>query len=233
MSSDFRSRPNSESRSRPIFTWVYDLKRVGVGRALRLTFASSLDALTDLKMRWRAAKYAGLGLVYRRIMGLPDYPFVAIGVDPGVTTGVSAFLVTEDGVTMKESYQWGDPENVWCELDKLAFVYENIAHLEVVFVAEQFDKRPGVADPDFTPKYIIKDIETHLAHRTFIWQTPSQAKNLVKPATKGVPDGLKRFGWYQVGMGHANDASRHVIVFLVEKIKHMPTILLGWPKEKK
>jgi hypothetical protein len=104
---------------------------------------------------------------------------------------------------------------------------------EVVFVIEQFDKRPGIADPDLTPKYIIRDIENNLPHRTFEWQIPAQAKNLVKPATKGVPDGLKRFGWYKVGMGHANDASRHVIVFLVEKIKHMPTILLGWPKKGK
>jgi hypothetical protein len=175
---------------------------------------------------------SGLGTVTRWLMGWPDYPFVVIGVDPGGTTGVSVYFVTELSAFLQESLQWGDPVTVWEQLEELAQKYE-ASWGPVVFVAEQFDKRPGIANPDFTPKYIIKDIETHLQHRTFVWQTPSQAKNLIKPATKGSPDGLKRFGYYKVGMGHANDASRHVLVFLVEKIKHMPTILLGWPKKGK
>lgn len=167
------------------------------------------------------------------MLGLPDYPFIAIGVDPGGTTGVSVFLVTETEAQLLESIQWGEPADVWRNMEDLAVSYGGYYQAPVVFVVEQFDKRPGIADPDLTPKYIIKDIENNMSHRTIVWQIPAQAKNLVKPATKGVPDGLKRFGWYKVGMGHANDASRHAIVFLVEKIKHMPTILLGWPKKGK
>jgi hypothetical protein len=184
-------------------------------------------------MQLRQVLNAGLGMAYRRIMGLPDYPFVTIGVDPGGTTGVSVFLVTETEAHLQESHQLGDPAKVWEILEEKAKYWEELYGYEIVFVIEQFDKRPGIADPDLTPKYIIRDIENHMSHRTIVWQIPAQAKNLVKPATKGVPDGLKRFGWYKVGMGHANDASRHVIVFLVEKIKHMPTILLGWPKKGK
>lgn len=181
-------------------------------------------------MRLSEAKQRGLGKLKKKILQLPDYPFVAIGVDPGGTTGVSVFVVHEDATMPFAFYQWGNPDTVYAELEALAVEYEEEYGLPIVFVIEQFDKRPGVADPDFTPKFIINDIERNLSHRTIVWQIVSAAKNLVKPATKGREDGLKRFGWYQVGMGHANDATRHVIMFLVETMKHMPTIKRGWPK---
>lgn len=161
-----------------------------------------------------------------------DYPMVAIGIDPGQTTGVAVYLIeAEDKLPVQQqTLQWSDPDTVWQKMLKMKQTYQEFGIKHVVFVIEQFDKRPGVADPDFTPRFIIKDIERYLPEHTRVYQTPSQAKNLVKPAKAGAPDGLKRFGWYVVGMGHANDASRHVITFLVEKVKHMPTILKGWPR---
>lgn len=160
-----------------------------------------------------------------------DYPLVAIGVDPGVTTGIAEYVINsaDDLPVQANTFQWGDYEIVTGQMRERSHYWRELG-FDVVFVIEQFDKRPGVVDPDFTPKFIINDIERYLPDEKRIYQTPSQAKNLVKPAKAGVPDGLKRFGWYVVGMGHANDASRHVITFLVEKLKHMPTILRGWPK---
>lgn len=173
------------------------------------------------------AVISGLGLLNMSILKI-DYPFVLIAVDPGGTTGIAVYNVTEESASPIKFEQWGDPDNVWRELQKLADEYENSGS-EVIIVIEQWDKRPGIASPDFTPMFIIKDIKRNLDYN-IIWQTVSQAKNLVKPATNGAPDGLKRFGWYQPGMRHANDASRHAILFLTETIKHMPTILRGWPK---
>jgi hypothetical protein len=63
MSLDYRSRPSSESRSKPISSWVSALIRVGAGRALRLTCASLQAELTDLRMQLRQALNAGLGWV--------------------------------------------------------------------------------------------------------------------------------------------------------------------------
>lgn len=165
-----------------------------------------------------------------RVLNL-DYPMVVIGIDPGVTTGVAAYIVqSPDSLpVLDKTEQWGDPDHVVTNMLNTRYGYEQRGY-KSVFVIEQFDKRPGVADPDYTPKYIIRDIERYLPDAVRVYQTPSQAKNLVKPAHKGAPDGLKRFGWYQVGMGHANDASRHVITFLVEKVHHLPTTLKGWPK---
>ena len=161
-----------------------------------------------------------------------DYPMVAIGIDPGVTTGVAVFVLPGENepAQLVENLQWGEPEKVWDKMLSLKHRYKVQGFKHIVFVIEQFDKRPGVVDPDFTPKFIINDIERYLPTEPRVYQTPSQAKNLVKPAKNGVADGLKRFGWYKVGMGHSNDASRHVITFLVEKVKHMPTILKGWPR---
>jgi hypothetical protein len=163
-----------------------------------------------------------------------DYPLAVIGVDPGGTTGVAEYLVhSADALPrLHGTKQWGDPDTVMLQMKGVAD-YWRAQGYQVVFVVEQFDKRPGIADPDFTPKFIINDINRYLTDEIIIWQTPSQAKNLVKPAKNGAADGLKRFGWYTPGMGHANDASRHVITFLVEKLHHMPTILKGWPKRGK
>lgn len=160
-----------------------------------------------------------------------DYPMVLIGVDPGGTTGVSVYgLNAEDTPAfLLDSIQWGDPDTVSTHLQALVKKWRD-ASFNVVLIIEQFDKRPGIVEPDYSSMYIIRDIERDMPNETIVWFTPSQAKNLVKPAHKGAPDGLKKFGWYKVGMGHANDASRHVIVFLVERLHHMPTILRGWPK---
>lgn len=158
---------------------------------------------------------------------------VVCGIDPGVTTGVAVYLVPspEEPVVLLETQQWGNYEQVTALMlgIKRKYVNREAANGSCVFVIEQFDKRPGIVDPDFTPKFIINDIERYLPDEVTVYQTPSQAKNLVKPAKNGVPDGLKRFGWYVVGMNHANDASRHVITFLVERLRHMPTIIKGWP----
>lgn len=152
-----------------------------------------------------------------------------IGLDPGGTTGVALFKFTEDSVTYLDSAQWGDPDNVWKQVkavaEKLRAQGEN-----VILVIEQFDKRPGIVNPDFTPKYINRDIDNNIFDFPIVYQIPAVAKNLVPQATRGRSDALRRFGWYLVSNRHANDAARHVITFAVTQLKHMPTILKGWPK---
>lgn len=159
------------------------------------------------------------------------YPAALIGVDPGGTTGVAVYTVDgpDKEAKLSEALQFDDFTTAAEEIGTLGLVYDYRGY-NIRYVIEQFDNRPGVVDPDFSPKYVINDLKRLINEEYVQWQTPSQAKNLVKPATAGKPDGLKRFGWYQTKFRHANDASRHVIVYLVEKMKHKPTILKGWPK---
>lgn len=162
----------------------------------------------------------------------PDYPVVVIAVDPGVTTGVCDMLFTEDSVELLATDQWDEPDEVWKFLRQRLYKYKKAGY-NVVLVVEQFDKRPGVVNPDFTPKYINRDIEINLADYNIKWQIPAAAMNLVKPARRGGNlDGLKRFGWYKLKSVHSNDATRHAIVYGVETLCHMPLILKGWPKPK-
>lgn len=159
-------------------------------------------------------------------------PFLVVGVDPGGTTGISTFMVEEAAATQIDFAQWANDGHVWQRLLDYIMELEEVHSMPVVLVVEQFDKRPGVIDPDYSAMYICKDIKENIDGPScpIVWQIPAAAKNLIKPATKGKPDQLKRFGLYHPNYRHANDATRHVLVYLVEKIKHRPTILKGWPK---
>lgn len=166
-------------------------------------------------------------------MAVAEYPLVVVAVDPGGTTGVAVFGFTEETVEYIEHFQWGDPDYVWREIHKLVHKWQ-AKGFRVVLVVEQFDKRPGIINPDFTPKYIGRDIKNNIDDVEIVWQIPSVAMNLVRPPGKRHKgaDQLKRFGWYKTVNTHANDAARHAIVYAVETLKHMPTILRGWPKPK-
>lgn len=154
-----------------------------------------------------------------------------IGFDPGGTSGVALLELTDTEVICRGHDQWDDPDNVWKRLHALAHRMQKLDY-EVVIVSEQFDKRPGVVNPDFTPKFINRDIDNNIFDVEVVYQIPAAAKNLIKPPGprhKGA-DQLKRFGMYAIKMGHANDAMRHALTYAVETVKHKPTILLGWPK---
>jgi hypothetical protein len=154
-----------------------------------------------------------------------------IGFDPGGTSGIAVLRFTETVVECVFQDEWGDPDNVWKRLHQLAHEYQCLG--DVTIVSEAFDARPGIINPDYTPKYINRDVDNNIFDVDVVYQIPAQAKNLVRPPgprNKG-QDHLKRFGWYKKGRGgHANDATRHAITYGVETLKHMVLIQLGWPK---
>lgn len=155
-----------------------------------------------------------------------------VAVDPGGTTGWAVFLFSPNDVEYVEHGHWGDPDQVWHDILSTLERYRSLGY-RVTLVVEQFDKRPGIVNPDFTPKFVSRDIVNNIHGYDIVWQIPAAAMNLVKPAgkrNKG-PDQLKRFGWYHTNSVHANDAARHAIVYAVEKLKHKPTILRGWPRK--
>lgn len=158
-----------------------------------------------------------------------EYPCILIGVDPGVTTGIAVMGLTEKTSELLETYQWEEPDTVWRQIRDLAHTWQ-AKGFSVTLVVEQFDKRPGVISPDFTPKYVNRDIENNILDVPIVWQIPAQAKTLVPQGKKGQQDALKRFGWYQTAHRHANDGIRHCIVYAVEKLRHRPTVDKGWKR---
>lgn len=155
---------------------------------------------------------------------------VVIGVDPGGTTGACAILLEDDNYVLDGAWQFNDDATAWHDLQKVISHYK-AAGYEVHLAIEQFDKRPGIIDPDYSAKYVERDIDNNVVgydvkHK----QTPAEAKNFVKPAksNKGRGDGLKRFGLYQTSKKHANDALRHAVTYAVVRLKHKPLIEKGW-----
>lgn len=155
---------------------------------------------------------------------------ILVCVDPGGTTGIAVLKLTADDVTLEETHQWTDPDTVWSKIYLLASYWE--AGYDVELVVEQFDDRPGVVNPDYSAKYIIKDIDRYIIGYPIHYQIVAMAKNAVKQGGKGQEDQLKRFGMYQPGKKHARDAIRHGIAYAAGTLKHRPTIELGWPKDK-
>ena len=142
-----------------------------------------------------------------------------LAFDPGGTTGVAVFAYyPNDKLTLISHHQipgglsgflaW------WHDQSEAIFMWDEI-------VCESFILRPGVHGADITPAYVIGAIKAMNANsRPFIEQQPSM-KMLCSDET------LKKFGMYQKGKPHANDAIRHGIISLRNR-NHKFTVETGW-----
>lgn len=153
---------------------------------------------------------------------------IIIGIDPGKTTGVAVLALYDDDFKILDVYQWPDPDNVW---ENIKSLIEQIKeeYEDVTVLCESFELRPDVAQPDETPKYIIKDLNRYVEPwHEITYQMASQAKVGVPPGRSGQRDRLHAFGLHQRGQGHTNDAIRHCLVYAIEKLRHRPLIVKGW-----
>ena len=151
-----------------------------------------------------------------------------IAIDPGKTTGIAVLHLTDNSFELVEVEQLPDPDIVWKPIYDMLNQYHNM-HEDVVVLCESFELRPDVAQPDETPKYIIKDLVSYVEpHFTIEYQMASQAKVGVPPGKNGRRDRLHSFGLHQRGYRHANDAIRHCLVYAIETLRHRPLIIRGW-----
>ena len=153
---------------------------------------------------------------------------ILIAIDPGKTTGVAKLRLTDDDFKLEGVWQFTDPDTVWKPL-KQVIEKAKERDEDVTVLCESFELRPDVAQPDETPKYIIKDLERYVEpYHPIEYQMASQAKVGVPPGRNGSRDRLHAFGLHQRGMRHSNDAIRHVLVYAIEKLRHKPLIVKGW-----
>jgi hypothetical protein len=144
-----------------------------------------------------------------------------ISFDPGGTTGVAIVSYAADSnPELIEAFQ---VEN---GLEGFILWARNIDWTEFdTVVCESFTLRTGVKFPDLSPVYIIGALEAMLDsfNATVAYQAPS---------SKPICDDklLKKISFYTVGRQHANDATRHAIIFLRSK-RHLPTLKMCWPEE--
>ncbi len=118
-----------------------------------------------------------------------------LAVDPG---GVSGLASWEDGaVTFSE------------EPDRFSLYARVRAWAPQVVVCENFVPRAGPLTFQPEALRIIGGLEFWCAQHAadFVLQTPAQAKGF------GTAEKLKAVGWWPKGLGHSQDAARHLLVY--------------------
>lgn len=129
---------------------------------------------------------------------MPDY----MALDPGLTTGWA--ILHEDGrhesgqLTVWETYRAVEK---FCERDSAN-----------VLVAEKFTITARTAQLSQAPWSleligVARKEAWKLLDTPLVTQTPAQAKGFSSDAR------LRHLGWWLPGKGHANDASRHLLLY--------------------
>lgn len=138
---------------------------------------------------------------------------IIYGVDPGKMTGVCVVQTSDDNSSMTILSH--------AELDVESFVshVEEWAPRSDVVVCEKFTVNARTARTTFQPYSleVIGMVRSALIRagrgpESLILQAPSAAKNVASN------DALRDLGlWYRGGAGHANDAARHVALYLLQR----------------
>jgi hypothetical protein len=145
---------------------------------------------------------------------------LVVGIDPGLNTGIAVYrpegipwIAPVSAVSGPVTFTSGQVEG------RFAF-YETFNKLvswgvPMVIVMERFTITGATAkkSPQPDPYYIIGAIERQANDLgfPFTFQGPSEAMSF------STDDKLKAAGFYQPGKGHANDAARHVLKYVIHK----------------
>ena len=139
-----------------------------------------------------------------------------LSLDPGGTTGVALFEVTEE-----------DAELIWVKQIEgglqgfLNFHWDVLEDMKIDrIIAESFTLREGVYGADLSPVYIIGALEALYPTTEIVYQEPK-----LKPLVDN--ERLKKMGLYLPSKPHGMDAVRHGIIYLRNN-KHKPTLEAGW-----
>lgn len=142
-------------------------------------------------------------------------------LDPGGKTGLAVIDYTEDTEAVLKHFE-EVPNGLPGMID---WYKDNVSSGNWDFiVCENFTLRTSVKFPDLSPVYIIGALEALEHPREIVYQSPSQ-KHLCDDKR------LKVLGLHKPGLGHANDAVRHGIIYL-RNSRHMPTLKKGWSPDE-
>jgi len=142
-------------------------------------------------------------------------PLRLLSLDPGETTGASFITFDKSYVRVENVTQIKGGRTGFIEWVKWN-TKKPIDHI----VCEDFILRPGIHGANIEPAYVIGAMEALFSNREITLQDAGM-KKLVGD------DRLRKMEMFSNGLPHANDATRHGIIYLRNK-KHMPTLLKGW-----
>ncbi len=127
-------------------------------------------------------------------------PLRVLAVDPGGTTGMAWWGYRPAG----ESVSFTEEPDRFHLYDRV-----RVARPDVI-ICENFVPRSGALTFQPEALRIIGYLEGWAQENgvEFVLQTPAQAKSFATQAK------LKAVGWWPKGLGHAQDAARHLLVYL-------------------
>lgn len=135
---------------------------------------------------------------------------IYVAMDPGGTTGWAAWRSEDD------AFFSGETEGRFEFRKQFDSFVSSAGPDEMTFIIEDFtiSARTVTTKLDYSALRIIGyvELECERLGYTLEWQRPGQIKS---KSTVGTDINLKKLDWYRAGMGgHANDAARHLLVFL-------------------
>lgn len=141
-----------------------------------------------------------------------------ISVDPGLMTGVMEFKITDDGTQMTASHELGFDYfmGYLIALEKIVEGMDDPKDLTVV--CEDFIVTVETAKKMTAEMWSLHLIGAlkYLSHKrgfNLVMQKPSLRTSISHDQLKGI-------GWWHVGgAGHANQASRHAVVYMLDVLK--------------
>ena len=141
-----------------------------------------------------------------------------ISVDPGLMTGVMEFKITDESTEMTASHELGFDKfmDYIVSLDKIVEGMSNPKDLTVV--CEDFIVTTETAKKMTAQMWSLHLIGAlkYLSHKhgfSLVMQKPAQRMSISHDQLKGI-------GWWHVGgAGHANQAARHAVVYMLDVLK--------------
>lgn len=139
-----------------------------------------------------------------------------IAVDPGKLSGLSLVRVESDGsltlLAAREVDETAFPDVLWSFLT-FAEPFEHAVVCERFIINAQTARNsqaPWSLEMIGVTKYLVRLKRASYSVEAVEWQSPSDAKRVV------TNEKLKALGcWHSGGAGHANDATRHAVLYLV------------------
>jgi hypothetical protein len=132
-----------------------------------------------------------------------------IALDPGLTTGVAAYEATHEQRPSANEMPFGELVRA---LESWAGLYGDY---DVHVVCERYNisERTTKLTRQYDALHVIGAVRSLADRRDNVTleklQTPFDAKEFATNAR------LKAAGWYRPGLGHANDALRHLMLWMV------------------
>lgn len=143
---------------------------------------------------------------------------VVIAFDPGETTGYGVWGYPKDEPSFGQA-PWFDAAT-WA----IEFVPAMVQHVDVQLVSESFVITANTikkSRENWSLEFIgvLRWLAMRYTDRELILQSPGSAKSFSSDAR------LEAIGWRQKGKVHANDAARHMLVYLVNQKLIDPSVI--------